>query len=377
MASPPSDRSATRHLGLLRAIVDSDVTTVRVALRGPATDLIAFLSFVHVHHLGAYTYWALRQLGLANDVPPRADVAMRASSLVERRRTERQVAQLRELADLCERAGLAVLFMKGPLFTQRFYATLDARGFSDLDLLLRWPSDLDRIEAVLVAAGYRPAFRVLGSRRLSRWFAHHFEYVRQDLPLDVHWALQRHFSFALDYQAVWSTASEVALEGRTYRATSPEYELVLQILGVLTDLQVGQLALRPLVDIHRILTTMDRASDWDVFFAARRRERILRPTLYVLALVLDVLDCGARFPNLRSRLAAAPSPLPSLRPARRAVLESRKLDGRQKLLSFRLYETPLAAAVAWWLVSLPFRVAVYAGSPAPPGNAGDRSPDQV
>jgi Uncharacterised nucleotidyltransferase len=368
--------SATRHLGLLRAIVGADVATVRAALCEPATDLIAFLSFVHVHHLGAFTYWAIRQLGLANDIPPRTDVVMRASSLVERRRTERQLAQLRELADLCERAGVAVLFMKGPLFAQRFYASLDARGFSDLDLLLRAPSDLDRLEAVLVAAGYRPAFRVLGTRRMSRWFAHHFEYVRQDLPLDVHWALQRHVSFAVDYEAVWSTASEVALAGRTYRATSAEYELVLQILGVVTDLQVGQLTLRPLVDVHRILRAMDSTSNWDVFFAARRRERILRPCLYVLALVLDLLDCGRQFANLQSRVAAELSVLPSLEPARRAVLESRKLDLRQKLLSFRLYETPLPAAVAWWVVSLPFRVAVYAGSPAPRG-AGERSPDQA
>jgi hypothetical protein len=58
-----------------------------------------------------------------------------------------------------------------------------------------------------------------------------------------------------------------------------------------------------------------------------------------------------------------------VRLARRAVLESRKVDVGQKLLAFRLYESSLAAALSWWLVSLPFRFAVYAGS-----GATDRSP---
>jgi hypothetical protein len=51
--------------------------------------------------------------------------------------------------------------------------------------------------------------------------------------------------------------------------------------------------------------------------------------------------------------------LPSTAAARRAVLESRPLDLGQKLLALRIYETPLAASVSWWLVSLPFRVAAY------------------
>ena len=365
------------HLALLRSMVKADVTAVRDALSDPKSDLIGFLRFAHHHQLGAYAYWTFQQLGVTGELPARTVSATRASSLVERRRTERQVRQLRDLADLLDGRGAEALFMKGPLFTQRFYGSLDARGFSDLDVLIRSPDDLDRIEAMLLDAGYEPAFRVLMSRRASRYFTHHFGYRRNGLPLDLHWALQRHFTFAIDYQYVWATSSAVTLEGRTYRATSDEYELVLQILGVLTDLQVGQLALRALVDIHRMLKTVESTLDWGAFFARRQRERILRPCLYVLAVVLDVLDCRDQFATLGPFLEPRLGSLPSVKLARRAVLESRKVDLGQKLLAFRLYESSLVAAASWWLVSLPFRFAVYASSPAPaPTRSGpaDRSP---
>jgi len=347
--------AAEGHLALLRSIVKPDVTALRDALSDPKTDLIGFLRFAHHHHLGAYADWTFQQLGVTGDLRARTGAATRASSLVERRRTERQVRQLRDLADLLDGHGVEALFMKGPLFTQRFYGALDARGFSDLDILIRSPDDLDRIEAMLLDAGYEPAFHVLMSRRLSRYFAHHFEYRRDGLPLDVHWALQRHFTFAIDYARVWATSAPVTLQGRAYRATSDEYELVLQILGALTDLQVGQLALRSLVDIHRILKTAESALDWDAFFSARQRERILRPCLYVLAVVLDVLDCRDQFATLGPLLEPRLGSLPSVKLARRAVLESRKVDFAQKLLSFRLYESSPAAAFSWWMVSLPYR----------------------
>lgn len=359
-----------RHLALLRAVIKADVAALRKAFADPATDVIGLLRFAHQHKLGAFTYWTLQGLGLTGELLAPTVAAMRAASLVERRRTERQLGQLRDLADLLDMHDVDFLFMKGPLFAQRFYGDLEARGSSDLDILIRSPEELDRIEATLLDAGYERAFRILMSRRLSRYFAHHFEYRRNGLPLDLHWALQRHFTFAIDYARIWATTVPVTLQGRVHRATSDEYELVLQILGVHTDLQVGQLALRSLVDVYRVLKTVEHSLDWGEFFDARRRERILRPCRYVLAVVLDVLDCREEFATLAPLLQPTLDSLPSTRFARRAVLESRKVDVGQKVLAFRLYETSVTAAFSWWLLSLPFRFAVYS-SPPSPTTAGD------
>ncbi len=344
---------------MLRALVRGDVSALRETLADPATDVAGFLRFAHRHQLGSYAYWSLQRLGLARSLPPPLLAATKASAFVERARSERLALLLDELGELFDAAGARALFIKGPLFAQRFYGSLEARGFSDLDVLIPAPTDSDRIERLLRGAGFEPAFRVLGTRRLTRYFAHHFEYRRDTLPLDVHWALQRHFTFAIDYPRLWATSVRVELGGRTFGAASDEYELVLQILGVLTDLQVGKLSLRTVVDVFRVLETVEGEMDWHDFLAWRARERILRPALFVLALTLDVLDCRDGFPTLCEALDAGRHRIPSTQAARRAVLESRPLDLEQKLLALRLYEAPLPTSLAWWLLSLPFRIAAY------------------
>jgi len=354
---PPQHTPPT--LALLRALVHDDAARIRAALADPATDLPAFLRFAHRHQLGAFTAWSLHHLGLDRDLESRALAAVRACALSERRTNERLLRMLRDLADIFDRGDARVLFIKGPLLAHRFYGSTDARGISDLDVLLRDPRDLDRVEALLLRNGFHPAFRVPGSRRLARIFAHHFEYRRDSLPLDVHWALQQHITFNIDYARIAATAVATGIDGRVYPTPSAEYELVLQILGVLTDLQVGKLTLRSLVDIHRIIGTVGNSLDWEDFFAWRERERILRPAVWVIALALEVLDCGEEFATLRALLAPRLRALPPPALARRAVLESRPLDPSQKLLALRIYETPLAASLAWWAVSLPFRLAVY------------------
>lgn len=347
------------ELALLRSLARGDAEAVREALSDAATDTAGFLRFAHRHRLGTYAYWTLHQLGLTGLLSSGIRAAAKAAALPQQLVNDRLALQLRELAELFERTGVDVLFLKGPLFAQRFYGTMDGRGMADLDILIQTPDDIDRVETLLLENGFEPALRVPVGRRLSRYFAHHFEYRRDALPLDVHWALQRHFSFAIDYPRIWETAARVGFAGRTYLATSDEYELVLQILGVLTDLQVGKLTLRSLVDIYQILRKVGATLEWREFFSWRARERILRPSLFVLAVALDVLDCHDEFASLAALLEAKRRSFPPTRLALRAALQSRPLALEHKLLALRVYETPLVAAASWWLVSLPVRLAVY------------------
>lgn len=349
----------TRDLALLCSLVARDADAIRRALADPDTDLPGFFGFARRHQLGAFSYWTLQRLGFSSLLPPPLLAAAKATALLERTLSERLLKQMRDLGELFDRSGLPVMFIKGPLFAKRYYGTLDARSVFDLDILVKAPTDLTTVEALLLQAGFEPAFRIPVSTRLARFFTHHFEYRRDSLPLDVHWALQRHFTFAIDYERVWTTAARVELAGHTFLTTSDEYACVLQILGVLTDLQVGKLTLRPLVDLVHILETVDGIMDWQGFLAIRRREHILRPTAYVLGLTLDVMGCRSRFSELWTELAPMMQTLPPTVLAHRALLASRPLDLEQKLLALRIYEAPLVASLAWWLVSLPFRMAVY------------------
>lgn len=354
----PNAGERAREVALLRWLATEDVRALRRALADPASDPARFLRFAHRHKLGAFSYWALRRLGLTETLSPAVVAAAKAGALRERSVNEKLTLQLRELRDAFERSGAEVLFLKGPLFSQRFYGDIDARGVADIDILSR-REDVDRIEGVLLESGFERAFHVPVGRRMSRFFAHHFEYRRNALPLDLHWALQRHYSLRIDERRIWDTASWIDCVGRTFRAPSAEYELVLQILGVVTDLQVGKLTLRPIVDIYRILRAVDRKLEWAEFFSWRERERTRRPSAFVLSFVLDVLDCAEEFPELSALLQPMRASLPRTSRALSAALRSRPTALGHKLLALRLYETPLAAAISWWLVSLPFRFAVY------------------
>jgi hypothetical protein len=349
----------TGDLSLLRSLVRGDVDVLRRTLSDPHTDVAGFLGFARRHQLGSYSYRALRQLGLTPLLAPGMLAGAKATSLLERTVSDRLARRMHELGELFDQAGLRVMFVKGPLFAHRFYGDVAARGLSDLDVLIPAPRDVGRIEALLLEHGYERAFHLPLGRRLAQYFAHHFEYQRDSLPLDVHWALQRHFSFAIDYDRIWATSERVTFDGHPYETASDEYELVMQILGVVTDLQVGKLTLRSLVDIYRVLKTAGEGMDWSEFLAWRRRERILRPSAYVLAVVLEVLACRDEFPALDATLGPMLGSLPPTSLASRAVLKSRSLDPAQKLLALRIYEAPLPASLIWWLLSLPFRIAVY------------------
>jgi len=354
-------------VAVVRALVLEDADAVTRALSDPATDVATFLRFAHQHRLAAFCYSTLHRLGLTRLLPPAMLTAMRVAALRERATAERLRAALLELRELLD--GAEVLFIKGPLFADRYYAGRDARTMNDLDILIRTPAELDRVEHRLFGAGFTRAFHLPFGRRLARHFAHHFEYRWGRLQLDVHWALQTHVTFAIDDARIWETATSVAIEGRAFKTLSDEYELVLQIVGLLTDLQVGKLRLRSIVDIHQVVRTLDSGVDWDAFLARRKAEGLHRSTIYALALMLDVLACRHRFGSLAARLDPLRAHLPPTADGLRAILASRPLDASHKILALRLYDAPLWASAGWWAASLPVRLAVY-GLTLPVGRKG-------
>jgi len=358
--------SAVADLALLRALVREDAQAVRLALSSPAADVRRFLRFAHRDRLAGFAYRALGRFAASVELSPELLATAKATALSERLRTDHLLTELRRLGQVIEGSGVRALFLKGPLFVRRFYGDPYARSAADLDLFVRAP-DLPAVETLLRRAGYVPQFHVLLSRRLSCYFVHHLEYRCNLIPLDVHWVFQRHFSFAIDYDRVWDTTTCVELDGRRYEVVAAEYELVLQVLGVMTDLQVGKLKLRSLIDVHRVVLALADTVDWSEFLARCARERILRPTVYVLALVLDMLDCWRDLPTLAAAVTRVLEHLPAPPVDARLALESRPFSLRQKLLALRMYESPLVASICWWLLSLPFRVAMFGITHPTPG----------
>jgi len=356
----PAATTADRNLALLRAVVKEDVAALDRALQGPDPDLPAFLDFADQHRLLGYVYRALQRLGSLGTLPPRSRERAKLAYLRQWQKNERLARELARLSELFERQGVDVLWLKGPLLAQRFHGDVGARSIADLDVLVKGGRDLEHVERLLLADGYARAYGLLFGRRLSRAFTHHFSYRSGDVVVEVHWVLQRHFTFGIDYARVWRDAVQMSFRGRACRATSDEYELVLQILSALTDLQVGTLLLKPFIDMYKIVRILEQDGDWDGFFARRRREGLFTCSAYFLGLLLDTLDCAGELPTLAACLCETNvySP-PGNAEGLQYALHGGRLDARQKLAALRLYQTSLGAALAWWALSLPFRLAVY------------------
>jgi hypothetical protein len=114
------------------------------------------------------------------------------------------------------------------------------------------------------------------------------------------------------------------------------------------------------LDVIQIVAAVDAGHDWEATFARGRREGTLGPLVNVLALCLDLADAA----DLAPRLAAILHRWRARRVAFRAtgsplVCVPERFGVGNKLWSARVQDTSLVGWLAWWTVSLPFRIAVH------------------
>jgi hypothetical protein len=301
------------------------------------------------------------------DSPVRAVIApelLRTIDVYWQSQAERQQSLLDELwrlADVFEAAGIEFVLLKGLYFAERYYGGIENRFSWDLDVLVRC-SEAASADRVLRSSGYFRRSAVVLSRSLTSNFTHAFDYgnERPRFSVDLHWLLSRHPSFRVDEDAIWKHREDTSLYGRRFSVLSPEYEVVSNALSTFRDIQRGAIRLRALVDLYKVLELEDARIDWNAFFDKRQEERIAGIAVNVLALLFELLECEKRFPGAaglldrsRERLVSLPGgDAETLFAPGRAALANRAWTSN-------IYECSRARVAVWWLVSLPFRMAVY------------------
>ncbi len=352
MSTPPAG-----CLALIGALAREDPEAAARILESTDWDGAAFERFATHHRVAGWTWKQLSHLGLA---PQGAyGAALRGGYLRQWAKNERLLLEAAKLALRLKSDGIDHLFLKGPFFAVRFYGDLDARGISDLDLLFFDRQSLFAAEAVVESLGYRrTSMRPLG-HELTRRFAHHYTYRRDDLAVELHWALQSHYSFRIDHGAIRHRGESIAIGNRHFPVAAALDELTLQILSAFTDAQIGEFRLRTLIDIHRLLTHLEPKTDWDSYFAELRAARLARIGTAVLAACMLVLGCEADVPRLAEQLAATREAGPRSSDDAWRLLDTHRLDPLAKLRNLRLYDAALAGCLLWWVASLPVRVGVY------------------
>lgn len=318
-----------------------------------------FYSFIKQQHLQFIIFSTFNKEVLQSIFPPHLLEQMEALFLKQQARQQMITTQLLLLSQILQDAGQEFILLKGPYLAEQYFGGKDRRAFSDIDLLIRRKS-LKKIDQILHNIGYQRKSSILFNKNLTAYFTHAFDYGKSNVTVDLHWALSTHPSYQIDYQDLWQCKQNFLLNNQPLLVLSAEYDVLLNLLSALRDLERGALRLKPFVDLYFILRKVEGKIDWKLFFEKREREKTLSISVNILVLFLNLFDCQDQFKELAKALNQQKI-LPKL-----LSLESSYsffLSGsgatKNKIWASSIYECSSIYAGFWWLTSLPFRLAVH------------------
>ena len=349
--------SDLRFLNVLLALLGGESEGVARALHG--IDVDRFRRWCLRQQLGGYVYLLLEEMSLAVSMAPSwsRDCAARTSSS-GRAPSVCGWGSL-ELAALLRDEGESFLVLKGLPFAQRYYGSHDRRADRQPRRLGAARPRATRVAELLERRGFERSSPRLprGSPTLDH--VHQVELDFHGIGVELHHALRVHRTFRIDETRLSASPRAGGGHGVEYDVPSDEHALLLHLLGLHTDIQIGQTNARWFADVFR-----DRCS----------KSR-------------GVLSCGTpssrrgrgrHSQDLRQQPGALLGPDPQRRafPALSAALDRRRADIvltpdrlayldllrgasmlERKLWPLRQYEEGTAAAVSWWVAGMPRRIA--------------------
>lgn len=348
------------NLKLLCFFLKKDYTGIESYLQKGDCDVKSFNDFSNKHGLSGYLYSILSHSRLKNLFPNELIENFKFFYIGQWVNNVRLIREVERLGDLFRESRQEVIFLKGLFLAQRFYGSIYRRAISDIDILVREQKDIDDVQQLLTKHGFKRTSKVPLNKKLVPFFTHHFGYWKPNISVELHWLLQSHFTFRIDYKKIWKSKQKFIFKNKPYYVLCNEYELVAQILSIFTDIQIGKIVLKPFVDIYIILKGISKDLNWEEFFAYRQNEGLFLISLNALDMVLDILDCYDDFEELTVYIEKNRKHLKyqDLR-KKLKLLNTSRFGLKNKLWAFGLYQTSLFNSFCWWAVSLPVRLMVY------------------
>jgi len=292
------------HLTIVRHVLHGRWQDLRdMDLRQYANDdaFCLYAAQQHVAHYILDRIVAENQLSLFPDqwvAALRAEVARRAEVV------DRLPGALADVVTAFTESGVDCRVLKGLPFAAKHFGGVAARRLVDLDLLVRL-RDVNRALRVLWDMGYRCGPRYVTTtgtgltiRKHRLRTDHALTLTRDRIHVDLHWCLRMAPAYRWDESDVWADSQEVRVNDVTCPVLSDEYALVLLLPSIASDIGRGACRLKHLLDVYQLLRREAEHFDWLRFFEARRSQNILKITVNVLEIVLDVFACRHQFPQL-------------------------------------------------------------------------------
>ena len=272
------------------------------------------------------------------------------------KRNRDQLKRLFPILDQFDAAGLNVMLLKGAHLASRYYGGIENRFYGDVDLLVK-DSDLSSAEKILRSAGLKLRNPLPFGRFLTFRHIHSLDYRTADLSIDLHWRVTDFDPHRIASRDLADRSIVITLENREVRVPGDADSLMIVLLHIFRDAARGIFRLQPVCDVWRILDICCDDLDWQQFFLLREQEG-------------SAMTCAASL-----GIALAPcndfTGLESLSPYIEKYLGRDWRVCRNKFVKFlesgdgvRAWARSIAGVsparyAAWWLSSLPFRVATH------------------
>jgi Uncharacterised nucleotidyltransferase len=358
------------NIELFSALLAGNPAVVDALVHAADFELDQFRAFTDVHQLSGFLYLHIKGSPLEGLFPAEYLECLGERGTQQRQRCDDILQEAAHIYDTFKAADQPVLFLKGPFVAQQFYGNVHQRSYIDIDILIP-RDDLLAADRLLREMGFSRLSLVLVSNKTMTRFTHTYDYHkriarpdtpvhRRYLPLDLHWKLRSHFSFRLDYESIWKQQEVCRLQGRSFPVLSAEYALVLNLLGIFFDIELGTIRLKNFLDLYMMLEALDSSMDWAAFFKRRASENISEIALNVIDLHLDVLDCRSRYPGVASfieknrrliRLTDSPD--------KYRLLDRSRVTLKNRRWAHARYHAPVLQSYLWTMMSLPFRIAAH------------------
>jgi hypothetical protein len=357
--SKPVGAPFQQQLAILSLLLAGENDRAAEYLRGAADGAEAFIGFVERHNLQLQVFFLIDGSPMRQVLPQPWLRQLKSFTLSHWARQETLVREMVVIATVFAAAGEQFILLKGAYLARRFFGGIDRRPFFDIDLLVS-KDRLSKAQGLLKSSGYVRKSAVLFNESLTTYFTHAFDFAKQKVTLDLHWTLSANAAHRLDYEAVWRQRQNFVLNNQSFSVLSDEYEVVFSLISIFKDLERGAARLKSFVDLYFILAALESRLDWNTFIENRKREKILTISINVLALFLDLLDCRERFAQVARSVAREQALVKRMSAEDTLVLLEAPLGALQnKLWTAGLYECSRLQLFLWWLVSLPFRIAVH------------------
>jgi hypothetical protein len=348
-----------KNLAFISLLLKGDHETAAERLRDGVVEPREFAQFLGRHRLRLFVCSLLGSSPAQKWLPREWVDKLKMFSLGQWATQERLVQELERISTSLSVAGHQFILLKGPYLATRFLGGVERREFADLDILIR-REDLAAVGRLLRRSGYVRKSRVLLNEPLTAHFTHAFDFAKPNVKLDLHWSLSANAFHSLDYDAVWQHRQAFVLHKHKFFVLPDEYELVFSLISIFKDLERGAARLNKFVDLYFTLYALIPHLDWEQFLENRKRERILQITLNVLALFVELFACADGFPEVAKAVARDHRLIKRVSVEDvAALLEASPGTLRNKLWAASIYECSRARVFLWWLVSLPFRLAVH------------------